>query len=49
MNSNSTPQTPADADKQIIIEALKSKDRIYVLKLGEQMESMIKERRWAAH
>ncbi|KAF6761634.1 hypothetical protein DFP72DRAFT_1061852 [Ephemerocybe angulata] len=40
-----TSASPAEEDKQIIIEALKSKDRIYVLKLGEQMESMIKERR----
>ncbi|RPD64133.1 hypothetical protein L226DRAFT_569610 [Lentinus tigrinus ALCF2SS1-7] len=28
-----------------ILEALRSKDRIYVLKLGEQMEALIKERR----
>lgn len=28
-----------------IIEALRSKDRIFVLKLGEQMEALIKERR----
>lgn len=34
----------ADVDPQII-EALKSKDRIYVLKLGEQMESLINDRR----
>ncbi|KAF9218958.1 hypothetical protein BS17DRAFT_798371 [Gyrodon lividus] len=34
----------ADADPQIV-EALKSKDRIYVLKLGEQMESLINDRR----
>ena len=27
-----------------IIEALKSKDRLYVLKLGEQMDGLIKER-----
>jgi hypothetical protein len=33
-----------DVDPQII-EALKSKDRIYVLKLGEQMESLINDRR----
>ncbi|KAG1746590.1 uncharacterized protein EDB91DRAFT_1219589 [Suillus paluster] len=33
----------ADVDPQII-EALKSKDRIYVLKLGEQMESLINDR-----
>lgn len=35
----------ADVDPQII-EALKSKDRIYVLKLGEQMESLINDRRY---
>ncbi|KAF9240709.1 hypothetical protein BU15DRAFT_45653 [Melanogaster broomeanus] len=34
----------ADVDPQIV-EALKSKDRIYVLKLGEQMESLINDRR----
>lgn len=34
----------AEVDPQII-EALKSKDRIYVLKLGEQMESLINDRR----
>lgn len=34
----------ADVDPQII-EALKSKDRIYVLKLGEQMENLINDRR----
>lgn len=33
----------ADVDPQII-EALKSKDRIYVLKLGEQMENLINDR-----
>jgi hypothetical protein len=45
-NSNSSNNAPASpADVQVIIEALKSKDRIYVLKLGEQMESLIKERR----
>lgn len=35
----------ADVDPQII-EALKSKDRIYVLKLGEQMENLINDRRY---
>jgi hypothetical protein len=35
-----------DVDPQIV-EALKSKDRIYVLKLGEQMESLINDRRFA--
>jgi hypothetical protein len=33
-----------DVDPQIL-EALKSKDRIYVLKLGEVFEALIKERR----
>ena len=33
-----------DVDPQIL-EALKSKDRIYVLKLGETFEDLIKERR----
>ncbi|KAG0709323.1 hypothetical protein DFH29DRAFT_887821 [Suillus ampliporus] len=37
----------ADVDPQII-EALKSKDRIYVLKLGEQMESLINDRNFRA-
>lgn len=32
-----------EVDPQII-EALKSKDRLFVLKLGEQMEALIKER-----
>ena len=36
----STPE----ADAQIL-EALKSKDRLFVLKLGEQMEALILERR----
>lgn len=35
----------ADVDPQII-ESLKSKDRIYVLKLGEQMECLINDRRF---
>ena len=35
-------QTP-EADAQII-EALRSKDRLFVLKLGEQMEALIRER-----
>jgi hypothetical protein len=39
-------QTP-DVDPQIL-EALKSKDRIYVLKLGEIFEALIKERRWVS-
>ncbi|KAF5350249.1 hypothetical protein D9758_007852 [Tetrapyrgos nigripes] len=39
----SQSQTP-DVDPQII-EALRSKDRLYVLKLGEIMEGLIKEKR----
>ncbi|KAG2011775.1 hypothetical protein CC2G_011856 [Coprinopsis cinerea AmutBmut pab1-1] len=42
-SGTSSPSTP-DVDPQII-EALKSKDRIYVLKLGELMEGLIKEKR----
>jgi hypothetical protein len=38
-----TCQTP-EVDPQIL-EALRSKDRLYVLKLGEAMESLINERR----
>lgn len=38
-----TCQTP-EVDPQIL-EALRSKDRLYVLKLGEAMESLIIERR----
>ena len=38
----SAPEMSADVDPQII-EALKSKDRIFVLKLGETMESLIRE------
>ncbi|KAG5647486.1 hypothetical protein DXG03_009421 [Asterophora parasitica] len=41
--SPSQPQSP-DVDPQIL-EALRSKDRIYVLKLGELMEGLIKDRR----
>lgn len=40
--SPSGTSTP-DVDAQII-EALKSKDRLFVLKLGEQMEGLIRER-----
>ena len=46
LDASSTMQT--DGDSQII-EALRSKDRLYVLKLGEQMESLINERRWVIH
>ncbi|KAG9313011.1 transmembrane amino acid transporter protein-domain-containing protein [Chiua virens] len=41
--SNNVSALP-DVDPQIV-EALKSKDRIYVLKLGEQMEGLINDRR----
>jgi hypothetical protein len=34
----------ADVDPQIL-EALRSKDRLYVLKLGELMEGLINERK----
>jgi hypothetical protein len=36
-----------EVDAQIL-EALKSKDRLYVLKLGEIMEGMIGEQRYAS-
>ena|ERR1700722_3163916 len=42
--SHENPFVLNDVDPQII-EALKSKDRLYVLKLGEIMESLIIERR----
>ena len=47
-DSTGSPNAGAlpDVDPQIV-EALKSKDRIYVLKLGEQMESLINDRRFA--
>ncbi|KDQ26668.1 hypothetical protein PLEOSDRAFT_1113166 [Pleurotus ostreatus PC15] len=40
----SSAQTVTDVDPQIL-EALKSKDRLYVLKLGELMEGLINDRR----
>lgn len=40
--SGSLLDTEPDAQ---ILEALRGKDRIYVLKLGEQMEALIKDRR----
>lgn len=40
--SPSGTSTP-EVDPQIL-EALKSKDRLFVLKLGEQMEGLIRER-----
>ncbi|KAJ3491870.1 hypothetical protein NLI96_g403 [Meripilus lineatus] len=42
LDTSGTMQTEGDLQ---IIEALRSKDRLYVLKLGEQMESLITERR----
>ena len=44
------PQTSAQPDgsqsvTEVIIEALRSKDRLFVLKLGEQMETLINERK----
>lgn len=41
----SSTAVDVEPDPQIL-EALKSKDRLYVLKLGEQMEAVIKEGRW---
>jgi hypothetical protein len=32
------------AELEVIIEALKSKDRLFVLKLGEQMDGLIRDR-----
>ncbi|KAG6910012.1 hypothetical protein DXG01_013734 [Tephrocybe rancida] len=51
-SSHSLPSTPSidedgpssDVDPQIL-EALRNKDRLYVLKLGEQMEGLINDRR----
>lgn len=42
------PSPSLDVDPQII-EALRSKDRIYVLKLGEMFEALIMERRCVSH
>jgi len=45
------PQAPASQSDgnqsvtEVIIEALRSKDRLFVLKLGEQMEALINERK----
>ena len=44
-NSDLVPTSPSPEIDPQILEALRSKDRIYVLKLGEQMESLISERR----
>jgi hypothetical protein len=35
----------AQSSTDVIIEALRSKDRLFVLKLGEQMETLIAERK----
>jgi hypothetical protein len=49
--SSDQPQTPASQPDgsqsvtEVIIEALRSKDRLFVLKLGEQMETLINERK----
>lgn len=43
-NETSGATLDAEPDAQIL-EALRGKDRIYVLKLGEQMEALIKDRR----
>lgn len=43
--SSSGTSSPTETDPQII-EALRSKDRLWVLKLGEMMESLINERRY---
>ena len=46
MDPNATTSASLDVEPDAqILEALRSKDRIYVLKLGEQMEALIKERR----
>jgi hypothetical protein len=47
-SSGANASALADVDPQIV-EALKSKDRIYVLKLGEQLESLINDRRFVFH
>ncbi|KAH9857362.1 hypothetical protein C2E23DRAFT_807666 [Lenzites betulinus] len=44
MGGTSSASADMEPDAQIL-EALRSKDRIYVLKLGEQMEALIKDRR----
>jgi len=47
-NSDNIPTSPhPDVDPQII-EALRSKDRIYVLKLGELMEGLINNQRYVS-
>jgi hypothetical protein len=42
----SAPQSDGNQSvTEVIIEALRSKDRLFVLKLGEQMEALINERK----
>ena len=49
MEPSATASTVVDVEPDPqIVEALKSKDRLYVLKLGEQMEALIKERRYVS-
>ena len=45
MGETNASLVDVEPDAQIV-EALKNKDRLYVLKLGEQMEALIKERRY---
>ncbi|KAH9940827.1 uncharacterized protein BXZ73DRAFT_42375, partial [Epithele typhae] len=50
LDSSASSSAPMDSIVDVepdaqILEALKNKDRLYVLKLGEQMEALIKERR----
>ncbi|CCL98600.1 uncharacterized protein FIBRA_00602 [Fibroporia radiculosa] len=42
--SSGSPDSPGELDPRIL-EALRGKDRLFVLKLGEQMESLIQDRR----
>lgn len=42
--SGSTSELESMAELEVIIEALKSKDRLFVLKLGEQMDGLIRDR-----
>ncbi|EKM50016.1 uncharacterized protein PHACADRAFT_264500 [Phanerochaete carnosa HHB-10118-sp] len=44
MEGSSGTASPAEPDVQIL-EALRSKDRLWVLKLGESMETLINERK----
>jgi hypothetical protein len=45
-SQTSVPQPDGNQSvTEVIIEALRSKDRLFVLKLGEQMETLINERK----